>query len=102
LKAAYQEALSRTRLKGPQAESLLSWCVQVGERRACAIVENLRRKSYDKAAALAAACAEVLRIRSRREQADGLLERLRTRFPRHRAFQDELKTAAAKVGRETP
>ena len=101
LKSVYQEVMSRVRLKEAQAESLLSWCVEVGERRACAIVEKLRRKSYDKAAVYTAACAEVLRLRRQPELADGLLERMRTRFPRHRAFQDELKMAAAKVGRNS-
>ena len=101
LKSVYQEVMSRVRLKEAQAESLLSWCVEVGERRACAIVEKLRRKSYDKAAVITAACAEVLRLRRQPESAAGLLERMRTRFPRHRAFQDELKLAAAKVGRDS-
>ena len=57
LKSVYQEVMSRVRLKEAQAESLLSWCVEVGERRACAIVEKLRRKSYDRAAVITAACA---------------------------------------------
>ena len=61
LKGVDQEVMSRVRLKEAQADSLLSWCVEVGERRACAIVENLRRKSYDRAATITAACAEVLR-----------------------------------------
>jgi hypothetical protein len=81
LKSVYQEVMSGTRLKKTQAEALLSWCVEVGERRACAIVENLRRKSYDKAAVITAACAEVLRLRCQPESAAGLLERMRTRFP---------------------
>ncbi|MBV8555009.1 MAG: hypothetical protein JO116_05560 [Planctomycetaceae bacterium] len=101
LKSVYQEVISRVRLKKAQAESLLSWCVEVGERRACAIVEKLRRNSYDKAAVLTAACAEVLRLRNQAEPAAGLLERMRTRFPRHRAFQEELKLVAAKVGRDS-
>ena len=70
----------------------------MGERRASGIVEKLRRKSYDKAAVITAACAEVLRLRSQPKPAAGLLERMHTRFPRHRAFQDELKLVAAKVG----
>ncbi len=100
LRAAYLEALPQIRLKEAQAESLLQWCVAIAEQRATAIVENLRRKSYDKAAVTAVACAEVLRLRDRGEEADELLERLRTRFPRHRSFQDELKSAVAKLGRE--
>ena len=100
LKGVYQEVMSRVRLKEAQADSLLSWCVEVGERRACAIVENLRRKSYDRAATITAACAEVLRLRRHPESAAELLERMRTRFPRHRAFQHELKSLVAKIGSE--
>ena len=48
---------------------------------------------------IAAACAEVLKLRGQPGPADGLIDRLRTRFPRHRAFQDELKSAVAKLGR---
>jgi hypothetical protein len=101
LKSIYQEVMSRVRLKEAQAASLLSWCIEVGERRACVIVEKLRRRSYDKAAVLTAACAEVLRLRRQPESAAGLLERMRTGFPRHRAFQDELKLAAAKLDRDS-
>ena len=101
LKSVYQDVMSQMRLKKAQAGSLLSWCVEIGERRACAIVENLRRKSYDQAAVITAACAEVLRLSDQPEAATGLLERMRTRFPRHRAFQDELKSAAAKVGSDS-
>jgi len=99
LKAVYQAVMSRVRLKEAQAESLLSWCVNVGERRACAIVEKLRRKSYDKAAVIIAACVEVFRLRGHPELADRIFEQMRTRFPRHRAFQDELKLVTVKVNR---
>jgi hypothetical protein len=101
LKSVYQEMMSRVRLKEAQAESLLSWCVEVGEQRACAIVEKLRRKSYDKAAVITAASAEVLRLRGQPELADRLLEQMRTRFPRHRAFQDELKLVTVKAGHDS-
>ena len=99
LKSAYQEVLSGTRLTKARAGSLLSWCVAIGERRANAIVEKLRRKSYDRAAVLVAACAEVLHLHGQPGPADELLERLRSRFPRHRAFQDELKRAVGRVDR---
>jgi hypothetical protein len=101
MKSVYQDVMSQVRLKKGEAEPLMSWCVKIGERRACAIVEDLHRQSYEKAAVLTAACAEVLRLRGQPEPAAALLERMRTRFPRHRAFQNELKLASAKVGRDS-
>jgi hypothetical protein len=97
LEAAYQEAAEQKPLKAAQAESLLKWCVEVGKKRAEAIVQGQHRRSYDKAALIAAACAEVLRARGQEDKAEALLEDLRDRFPRHRAFQDELKRAAGKA-----
>jgi hypothetical protein len=64
-----------------------------------AIVEGLHRKSYEKAAVVVVACAEVLQARGRGTQAEKLLADLRSRFPRHRAFQDALKAAVAEAGR---
>jgi hypothetical protein len=95
LEAAYQEVAKNPRLDDSEADALLHWCVDVGKRRAIAIVEGLHRKSYDKAAVLAAACAETLRARGQGDRGDALLKDLRERFPRHRSFQDELKAAVA-------
>jgi len=99
LASAYQSVMTKTRLKKAEAESLLAWCVENGERRAIAIVEKLRRASYDQAAEIVAASAEVLRLHDRKDSADELLERIRERFPRHRAFQDELAKARSRIGR---
>ncbi|MDI6791794.1 MAG: hypothetical protein QME81_02840 [bacterium] len=95
LESIYQELFARESLEGEEAEKLLHWCVDVAKRRANSIVENQHRKSYDKAAVLAAACAEVLRLRRHSEQADALINGLRSQFPRHRAFLQELNTAAS-------
>jgi hypothetical protein len=99
LESAYRTVMAKTRLKKAEAESLLTWCAETGEHRADAIVEKLRRRSYDKAAAIVAACAEVLCLHDRKDEADRLLDRVRERFPRHRAFQDELARARSKIGR---
>jgi hypothetical protein len=99
LATAYKTVMAKTRPKKSEAEAILAWCTEVGERRACAIVERLRRASYDEAAAMVAACAEVLRLHDRKDEADRLIERIRERFPRHRAFQDELARARSKIGR---
>ncbi len=46
-----------------------------------------RRGSYDKAAVLTVACAETLRVQGDEKAAGLLVEEIRNRFPRHRAFQ---------------
>jgi two-component system cell cycle sensor histidine kinase/response regulator CckA len=56
-------------------------------------VVGLANGSYDKAAILTVACAEVLRARGDKGAADTFVDEIRNRFPRHRAFQAELKTA---------
>ena len=76
-----------------QQEQVLSWCLDVAQQRVNAIVGNQHRRSYPKAAVLIAACAEVLRLRGKGGEADALLDDVRNRFPRHRAFQADLKAA---------
>ena len=76
-----------------QQEQVLSWCLDVAQQRVDAIVGNQHRRSYPKAAMLIAACAEVLRLRGKGGEADALLDDVRNRFPRHRAFQADLKAA---------
>jgi len=62
-------------------------------------VSGQHRKSYDKAALLTVACAEALRLRGGVGAAGTLLDDVRERFPRHRAFQTELNTALQKMER---
>jgi hypothetical protein len=83
-------------LSRDQQERFLAWCLDVSRRRAEAIVSNKYRKSYDKAANVTVACAEMLRLRGEPGEADRFVDDIRTRFPRHRAFQAELKAALKK------
>lgn len=96
LERAYGEVFATTSLDRDRQRRLLSWCLEVAQRRVEAIVSNQHRGSYDKAAVLAAACAETLRLRGDREAADTFVEETRNRFPRHRAFQAELRSALAR------
>jgi hypothetical protein len=64
-----------------------------------AIVGGQHRRSYDKAALLITACAEVLGLRGEKDQADGLLVAVCNRFPRHSAFQAELNSAIQRTSR---
>jgi len=80
-------------LSPEQQQERLAWCLDVARRRVEAIVGNQHRKSYGKAATLAVACAEVLRARGEPTAARAFVAEIGGQFPRHRAFQDELKRA---------
>jgi hypothetical protein len=93
LERAYTEQLSRTPESGYRAQSALSWCLGVVQRRVNAIVSAQHRGAYDRAAVLMVACAETIELRGDQATADALVEEIRTRFPRHSAFQRELGKA---------
>ncbi|OJH36062.1 hypothetical protein [Cystobacter ferrugineus] len=90
---AYDEVLAALSVSRPQQEELLEGCLEVARERARAIVREKHRRSYDKAALLLAACAEVLQRRGQPTRAQEFLRRFREEFPRHSAFQAELDTA---------
>ena len=96
---AYAEQLVEAVLSTDRQERFLSWCLDVAQRRANTIVSNKYRKSYDKAAVLTVACAKVLWLRGDQAAADGLVDDVRGRFPRHRAFQAEIKAALKQMER---
>jgi hypothetical protein len=65
LERAYTERFVAAELDVGRQERFLSWCLDVAQQRVDAIVGNKHRGSYDKAAVLTVACAEVLRLRGR-------------------------------------
>ncbi|HEX8434707.1 hypothetical protein, partial [Archangium sp.] len=93
LARAYAEALPAFRLEPEEQERLLEACLEVARRRASTIVSRQRRRSYDKAAVLLAASAEVLWLRGEEGRGNVLLAGFRESFRRHRAFQAELDKA---------
>jgi len=93
LERLYAEHLPRLVLSPAQQTNFLNWCLAVTRQRVKAIVGDLHRQSYGKAARLTAACGEVLRLRGEAEAARVFVDELREQFPRHRAFQAELDTA---------
>ena len=99
LARAYVERFATGELNADQQERYLSWCLDVAQQRANAIVSNQYRGSYDKAAVVTVACAEVLRLRGDQAAADALVSEVRGRFPRHSAFQREMKSALAWIDR---
>ena len=90
---AYAEALPAFTLDAPERERMLEWCLEVARKRASSIVSRQYRRSYDKAAVLLAACAEVLWLRGEEARGNVLLAGFREGFRRHRAFQAELDAA---------
>jgi tetratricopeptide (TPR) repeat protein len=74
-------------------EVFLAWCLDVARQRVENIVSNQRRGSYGKAAMLTVACTEALRLHGNASGGNAFLETIRTRFPRHSAFQAELRAA---------
>jgi hypothetical protein len=99
LEQAYAEQPARASWSDDRQAAILSWCLDVARQRVDAIVGGQHRRSYDKAAVLAVACAEVLRLRGDRAAAGSLVDEIGARFPRHRAFQAELKAAAQQMAR---
>ena len=80
-------------------EVFLAWCLDVARQRVENIVSNQHRGSYGKAATLTVACTEALRLRGNASGGNAFLETIRTRFPRHSAFQAELRSAIALMER---
>ena len=80
-------------------EVFLAWCLDVARQRVENIVSNQRRGSYGKAAMLTVACTEALRLHGNVSGGNAFLEAIRTRFPRHSAFQAELRSAIALMER---
>jgi hypothetical protein len=99
LERAYAEHLAHVQWTADRQGRSLAWCLDVAQRRVNAIVGDKHRSSYDKAAVLTVACAEVLRLRGDKAAADALVGEVRNRFPRHSAFQAEMKTALRQVER---
>jgi tetratricopeptide (TPR) repeat protein len=98
LERIYSECLPTVLLSRDKKEEFLFWCLEVAKLRVNAIVSNQHRGSYDKAAVLIAGCAEMLRLWGRDQEAEAMLEDVSRGFPRHRAFQAELKRAVQRMG----
>lgn len=97
LERAYAELFAIGSLSHDRQEEILFWCLDVTRQRVNAIVSGQHRGSYDKAAMLTAACAEVLWLRQNQQVARSLVDEISNRFPRHRAFQAELKAAVQRM-----
>ena len=93
LERIYATQFPQVHWAADQQAQALAWCLQVAHQRVDAIVGKQRRKSYHKAAILTVACAETLRLRGESAAARAFVDDVRGRFPRHSAFQREMKSA---------
>ena len=72
-----------------------SWCIMAAEKRISAIVSNQHRGAYDRAASLTVACTDALKCIKPLE-AVKFFEGIKNKFPRHSAFQAELREHVAR------
>jgi len=93
LKSIYAAHFAQVHWPVAQQTQVMAWCLDIVQKRVAAIVGNQYRKSYNKAAVLVVACAETLHFRDEHAAARAFVDEVRGRFPRHSAFQREMKSA---------
>jgi len=94
-KDASTHIFDRDHTSKEEQERYLQWCIKEIENRVNSIVTNKYRYSYHKAANLLISILEVLKSRGKKAQGIILIEKFKNKYSRHRAFQDDLKTALA-------
>jgi len=99
LQRIYAKLPTEAPLSREKQETFLAWCLDIARQRVESIVSNQHRGSYGKAALLTVAVAEALRLRGDASRGNAFLDAIRTRFPRHSAFQSELRSAVALMER---
>ncbi|OYZ37946.1 MAG: hypothetical protein B7Y25_02715 [Alphaproteobacteria bacterium 16-39-46] len=70
---------------------MILWCLKASQKRIRDIVGNQHRGAYGRAALLTGACVEVLSALSYKQKAFKFFNIIKEEFPRHSAFQSELK-----------
>ncbi len=93
LEAIYLELFHKIQPPQEVRQKLLAWSLEIAHHRIMAIVGGTHRNSYAQAAHLAAACRECLESQGETAEARRFVATLKNEFPRHRAFQDEMKKA---------
>jgi hypothetical protein len=93
LRSAHAEAMRGVSLSAKEREEAMAWCVSTAEKKAESTLREQDRARYGTAAVAIVACAETLQLCGDESSAERLVERVRERYPRHRAFQSELSRA---------
>lgn len=94
--AILTEALERRPPGEEQRARFLMLARGVARVRVEAIVSGQHRGAYERAAVVLVACAEAHRLAGEEERGLELVRELREAFPRHSAFQREMKRAEAR------
>lgn len=82
--------LSDADLPKALADNYVAWAESIARQRIDAIVSNLHRGAYRRAAIVLVALAERLLAEGHRHDSIELIARYRTKYNRHRAFKSEL------------
>jgi hypothetical protein len=86
------KGLASLDLSQAERQKYLAWANKTGRDRVESIVTGQHRKAYDRAARTLGALAECYVVSNERDKAKALLhEFTQVKFPRHRAFRDEVK-----------
>ncbi|XID93712.1 hypothetical protein ACF3MZ_04045 [Paenibacillaceae bacterium WGS1546] len=92
-RSVIEHTISTIELTEEQEPFFLKWCMDEIGKRVDAIVDNLYRGSYHKAAGLLVAMAETLANRGEKQTGANLIEKYRSKYPRHSAFRNEVSAA---------
>lgn len=90
---ALGEIINSIHLSEDEEKRYLNWSIEEVGYRVDAIVGEKHRQSYNKAANLLVALAEVLTNRGMKADGDALIEKYQRKYNRHIAFQRELREA---------
>lgn len=94
VESMYQNLLSTSSTTTVDPE-IIKWCLSASENRVIDIVSNQHRKAYERAAILTVACSDALAITDLTKSVN-FYNKIKDKFPRHPAFQAELKRAKTK------
>jgi len=90
-KAVVEKDILGKDISGEERIKQIKWATSIVEKRVDAIVSNKYRGSYDKAALLLVGCVEALNLLDRAIEAQTFFEKIRLRYNRHSAFQQEIR-----------
>ena len=96
-RTALTQALAHRPLSAEEAEAWLTWCMETAAARCEGIVGRQHRGAYPRAASAVAACHETACARGQPRVGEQLVERMRSQYPRHSAFQRALREALGGV-----
>ena len=83
-------------ISGEKRMNQIQWARSAIEKRIDAIVSNKYRGSYDKAALLLVGCVEALNLLDRSIEAQTFFDKIKARYNRHSAFQQEIRQLLSK------